>query len=80
MWLGDHGLGNDSAVLKHVLQVHQVAVMLLLREIIGIMEMDDAFFMGCHNLLRKKDPARQVFGNLSRHIVALGGIDGRILI
>ena len=53
----DHGLTDNCTVLEHILQIDQVAVMLLLRKIIGIVEMDDTGLMRAHNLCRKQDTA-----------------------
>ena len=36
----------DGAVLQHVVQVDQVAVVHMLGVVVGVMEMDDAFLMG----------------------------------
>ena len=52
--LFNHGLGNHRAVLQHILQVDQVTVMLLLRIVIGIMEVNNSLFMGLYNILRKQ--------------------------
>ena len=38
----DERAGDDRAVLQHVLQVDQVAVVHMLREVIGVVEVDDA--------------------------------------
>ena len=54
--------------------------MLSLGEIIGVMEVDDALFMGVHHLLRKEDALCQVLGDLACHVIALRGIDHRILV
>ena len=47
----DHRLTDHSAILQHILQIDQVAVVLLLCKIVGIMEMDDAFLMRADDLL-----------------------------
>ena len=38
----DQGAGDDGAVLQHVLQIHQIAVVHMLGIIVRVMEMDDA--------------------------------------
>ena len=45
MWLFDQSIGDDRAILQHVFQVYQAAVIHWLGKVIRIMEMDDAFFM-----------------------------------
>ena len=76
----DHGLADDRAVLQHILQIDQVAVMLLLGIVIRIMEMNDSFLVSLHDILRKKDTLGQVLGDLTCHIITLRGIDDRILV
>ena len=76
----DHCLADDSTVLEHVFQVNEIAVMFFLREIVGIMEVNDAFIVRLDDFFRKKKAAREVFGYLAGHIVALGRIDDRIFI
>ena len=72
--------GDDRAVLEHVLEVDEVAVVHVLRKIVGVMEVDDAGLVRVDDLLRQEHPRRQVFGNFARHIVALDGVDGRVLV
>ena len=72
--------GDDRAVLQHVFEVHEVAVVHVLGIIIRVVEMDDACLMRFDNLLRQQHPARQVLGDLARHIVALHGVDGGVLV
>ena len=42
--------------------------------------MDDSFIVSLYDLLWKKDTHGQILADLTGHVVALGGIDGRILI
>ena len=76
----DHGLGNDGAVLQHVLQVDEVTVVLLLGEVVGIVEMNDALLVGLHDVLRQQQTLGEIPGYLAGHIVTLGGIDHRVLV
>ena len=76
----NHCLTDYRSVLKHVLQIDQVAVMLFLCIIIRIMEMNNPLFMGFHDLLRKQHTHGQVLAHLSCHIIPLCGIDHRIFI
>ena len=46
MRLFNIGAGNDGAVLQHVLQIHQIAVVHMLGIIVRVMEMDDAGLVG----------------------------------
>ncbi len=76
----DHGLGNDGAVLQHVLQIDEVAVVLLLGEVVRIMEVNDALLMGLHDVLRQQQTLCEIPGDFAGHIVTLGGVDHRILV
>ena len=48
----DERAGDDRAVLQHVLQVDEVAVVHVLREVVGVVEVDDALLVGLHNVRR----------------------------
>ena len=80
MGLFNHGLTDNSTVLKHILQIDQITVMLLLGEIIGIMKMNNALLVSLHDLLRQKYTFRKVLTNLAGHVVSLCRINNRILI
>ena len=80
MRLLDQRARNNSAVLEHVLQVHQIAVVHVLGKVIRIVEMDQALIMGIHDLLGQQHTLSQVLGNLAGHVVTLNGIDGRVLV
>ena len=72
MGLLDQRLADDRSILQHVLQVDQVAVMLLLCKIIGVVKMNDSLFMGTHDFFRKQHAFGQVLAYLAGHIVTLG--------
>ena len=72
--------GDDRSILQHVLEIDKVAVVHMLRKIVRIVEMDKPGIMCRDNIGRQEDTARQVLGDLARHIVALHGIDGGILV
>ena len=42
---------DNGAVLEHILQVHQVAVMHVLGKVVGIVEVNQALIVGVHDLL-----------------------------
>ena len=73
-------MGDDSAVLQHVLQIHKVAVVHMLRVIVGVVEVDDALPVGLHDLLGQQDPLCNVPAHLAGHVVPLGGIHHRVLV
>ena len=76
----NEGPGDDGAVLQHVLQVHQVAVVHVLGEVVGVVEVDDALLMGLHDLLGQQQPLAEVPGDLAGHVVPLGGVHHRVFV
>ena len=76
----DERAGDDGAVLQHVLQVDQVAVVHVLREVVGVVEVDDALVVGFHHVGRQEQAHGDVLGNLSCHVVALHGVDRGVLV
>jgi len=74
------GAGDDRAVLQHILQVHQVAVVHVLGKVIGIVEVDQAFLMCLHDLWVQQQTGGQVLGDLTGHIVALHAVHGGVLV
>ena len=55
--LFNHGFADYCTVLKHILQIDQITVVLLLSIIVCIMEMDNSCLMSLYNLLWQKYPA-----------------------
>ena len=80
MGLFDEGSGDDGAVLKHILEVYEVAVVHMLGVIVGVMEVDDALVMGLDDLLGQQDAAGEVLADFAGHIVALGGVDDGVFV
>ena len=78
--LFDEGAGDDGAVLQHVLQIDQIAVVHMLREIVGIVEVDNSLLMRFHNFLRQQHAAGDILGNLAGHIVALHAVDRGVFV
>ena len=78
--LFDHGLADDGAILQHVFQIDEVAVVLALGEIVGVVEMDDALLVRFHDFFREQQAAGEVLRYLAGHVVTLRGIDDRVLI
>ena len=76
----NEGAGDDSTVLQHILQVHQVTVVHMLGVIIAVVEVDDALPMGLNNLLRQQNTFAEVAADLTGHVVPLGGVDHWVFI
>ena len=76
----NEGTGDDGAVLQHVLQVHQVAVVHVLGIIVGVVEVDDAFLVGLYDVRGEQQPLAQVPGDLAGHVVPLGGVYHGVLV
>ena len=80
MRLFNHCIGNDRTVLEHILQIHQIAVVHMLCEIVGVMEVNNAFLVRLDNIFGQQNAFRQVFRDFSCHIIALNGVYSRIFI
>ena len=76
----NQGPGDDGAVLEHVLQVYQIAVVHVLGKVVGVMEVDDALLVGFHDVLGQQQPFAEVPGDLAGHVVPLGGVYHRVLV
>ena len=76
----DQRAGDNRAVLQHILQIDQIAVVHVLCVVVRVVEMDDALVVGLDDLLRQKNTVGDIPGNLTRHVVTLGGVDDGILI
>ena len=71
MWLFNHCAANNCTILKHVFKVYKVAVMHMLCEVVGIMEVDYTLVMRLHNILGEQHSASDVLGYLACHVVTL---------
>ena len=60
----NEGSGDNSAVLQHIFQVDKVAVVHMLGKIVGIVEVDDSFVMGVHNLFGEKKAVGDIPGDV----------------
>ena len=76
----DQGVRDDGAVLKHILQIHQVTVVHVLGVVVRVMEVDDALPMGLHDVGGQQQSLAQVPGDLAGHVVPLGGVHHRVLV
>ena len=76
----DESARDDRAVLQHVLEIDEVAVVHVLGEVVGVVEVDDTAVVGLDDLARQEHAHGEILGDLARHVVALDGIDGRVLI
>ena len=52
----------------------------MLGEIIRVVEVDDALVVRVDDVLRQQHAGRQILRHLARHIVALDGVDGGVLV
>ena len=80
MRLFNIGAGDDGAVLQHVFQVDQVAVVHVLGKVVRIVEMDQALLMGFDDLRVQQQAGGQVLGDLTGHVVALDTVHGGVLV
>ena len=54
----DQRTGNHRAVLQHVFKIYKIAVMHVLREIIGVVEVNDAFVVRGYNIFGQQNTPR----------------------
>ena len=52
----------------------------VLRVVVGVVEVNQAFLMRLHDVLREQDARRQVAGHFTGHIVALRAVDHRVFV
>ena len=71
---------DHRAVLQHVLEVHEVAVVHPLRVVVHVVEMQDAGVVRLHDLLRQQQALRHVLRHGAGHVVALHAVDRRVLV
>ena len=71
---------NDCAVLQHIVKVDEVAVVHVLGVVVCVMEVDDAFLVRLDDLRGQQHAHRQVFADLTGHIVALDAVDGWVFV
>ena len=71
MGLFDHCSTNNCAVLKHVLKVYEVTVVHMLSEIVGVVEMNNTFFMRFYNFSGEQNSLGNICADLTCHIVSL---------
>ena len=76
----DRRAADDRAVLQHVLEVHEVAVVHPLRVVVHVVEMQDAGVVRLHDLLRQQKALRHVLRDRTSHVVALHRVDRRVLV
>ena len=75
-----HSAANDGAVLKHVFEIDQIAVVHMLREVVRVVEVDESLFVRLYDVGCKEKPLGKVLADLARHVVALHGVDRRVLV
>ena len=80
MGLLNQRAADDGAVLQHVVQIDQVAVVHVLGVVVGIVEVDDAFLMGLDDLRGQQHTHGQVLADFAGHVVALHAVDGGVLV
>ena len=80
MGLFDEGTRDDGAVLEHVLQVDQIAVVHVLGVVVHVVEVDDARLVGLHDVGGEQQPLGDVLGHLAGHVVPLNRVDHRVLV
>ena len=76
----DQCLADDRTVLEHILEIHQIAVMHMLRIVVRIMEMDDTLAVCLHNIRRQQQSFCDILADFARHIITLYTVYRRIFV
>ena len=80
MWFLDKSPADDGAILQHIVQIHQVAVVHVLGKIVRVMEVDDPLLMSLDHFLGKQKAVGDVLADRPRHVISLYAVDHWILI
>ena len=78
--LFNQSAADDRAVLQHIVQIDEVAVVHVLGVVVGIVEVDDALLMRLDDLRGEQHAHGQILADLAGHIVTLYAVDGRVLV
>lgn len=74
------GSADYGTILEHIFQVHQTAVVHMLRIVIAVMKLDQPFFMRLHDIRRKQKSSCKILTDLTSHVITLNAVDRRILV
>ena len=80
MRLFDIRSAYNRAVLQHVFEIDEVAVMHVLSKIIGVVEVNDTCFVRGDDVFRQQNTLGYVLADFARHIVSLNAVDGRVFV
>ena len=78
--LFNQSAADDRAVLQHIVQIDEVAVVHVLGVVVGIVEVDDALLMRFDDLRGEQHTHGQILADLAGHVVTLYAVDGRVLV
>ena len=76
----DIGARDDRAVLEHIVQIDEVAVVHMLGKVVGVVEVDETLLMSLDDLGVQQQAGGQILGDLTGHVVALDAVDGGVLV
>ena len=72
VWLFDHDVADNCAILQHIFQIDQIAIMKgILAEVVNIMEVDNAIIVSLDNIRRKQHSLADILAFNTGHIVTL---------
>ena len=80
MRLFDQRAADDGAVLQHVVEVDEVAVVHVLSVVVSIMEVDDALLVRLDDLRGQQHTHGQVLADLAGHVITLHAVDGGVFV
>ncbi len=76
----NQGTAYNRSVLQHIFQIHKVAVVHMLRKIVGVVKMDYTLFVRFDYIPGQKYAACYILAHFARHIVTLNTVNGRVLV
>ena len=71
MWFLNECLADNRAILKHILQINQAAIVHGLSKVIGIMKMNNALLVGFHYIVWKEHLHSQILRHFPSHVITL---------
>ena len=71
MRLFNHRAGDNGAVLEHIIQIHEVAIVHMLSEVVRVMEVNEPFIMSVHDVGRQQHAPSHITRNFPSNIITL---------
>ena len=80
MRLFDKSTSNNSTILKHIFQIHKIAVKITIYEVVTVMEVNYTQFVGIYDIPGKQNSFSQIARDFTGHVISLCRINYRVLV